>query len=63
MSFELNDWIYIYRISKKGFLHYDRSVSRKGLGPQKAKDRVKEIEASGDEGFYTVGITLSGVAS
>ncbi len=51
---ELNDCIYIYEI-RDGFLHYDRTVSRYGLGPMRAKQRVKEIEDRGREAFYTIG--------
>ena len=28
----LNQWIYIYRITKDGYLLYDRTVARGGLG-------------------------------
>jgi hypothetical protein len=55
MTSDLNDWIYIYRITKDGHLIYDRTVSRYGLGPKRAKDRVIEIEKRGEEGFYTIG--------
>jgi hypothetical protein len=55
MPSKLNDWIYIYRITKDGFLICDRTVSRYGLGPNRAKEVVKEIEKRGEEGFYTIG--------
>ena len=51
---DLNDWIYIYFI-KDGELFYDRTVSRTGLGPSRAKQRVEEQEARGYEAFYTIG--------
>lgn len=50
----LNKWIYIYYI-KDDRLFFDRSVSRKGLGPIRAKQRVKENEKRGYESFYTIG--------
>lgn len=55
MPSDLNDWIYIYRITKCGSLIYDRTVSRYGLGPRRAKEIVKQIEERGEEGFYTIG--------
>jgi len=51
---ELNQWIYIYYI-KDDLLFYDRTVSRTGLGPDRAKRRVQELEARGYEAFYTIG--------
>jgi hypothetical protein len=50
----LNCWIYIYFI-KDDLLIYDRTVSRQGLGPNRAKQRVEELEARGYESFYTIG--------
>jgi len=54
-----NDWIYIYYIRDNNLL-YDRSVSRTGLGPPRAKQRVKELEDLGYEAFYTIGVTVKG---
>lgn len=54
MKSDLNDWIYIYYI-KDGLLIYDRTVSRKGLGPGRAKQVVEEHEKRGHESFYTIG--------
>jgi len=51
---KLNDWIYIYFI-KDGLLIYDRTVSRYGLGPSRANQRVEELNARGHESFYTIG--------
>lgn len=53
-SKDLNDWIYIYFI-RGGMLHYDRTVSRYGLGPVRAKEVVEEWERRGCESFYTIG--------
>lgn len=53
---DLNQWIYIYSI-KDGYLSYDRTVSRTGLGPARAKERVAELEKYGYEAFYTIGTT------
>lgn len=50
----LNQFIYIYVI-KDGKLLYDRTVSRFGLGPQRAKQVVDEHEKRGNESFYTIG--------
>ncbi len=50
----LNDWIYIYYI-RDGNLMYDRTVSRYGLGPSRAREVVDAINKRGDEGFYTIG--------
>ena len=50
----LNDWIYIYYI-RNGDLVYDRTVSRTGLGPWRAKQRVEEYKSRGYEAFYTIG--------
>ena len=50
----LNQWIYIYKIAD-GLLIFDRSVSRHGLGPGRAKQRVEELEKQGYEAFYTIG--------
>lgn len=50
----LNQWIYIHYI-KDNQLIYDRTVSRTGLGPPRAKQRVAELEARGYEAFYTIG--------
>lgn len=50
----LNQWIYIYKIVD-GLLICDRSVSRKGLGPSRAKQRVEELEKLGHEAFFTIG--------
>lgn len=50
----LNQWIYIYKIAD-GLLIFDRSVSRNGLGPSRAKHRVEELEKQGYEAFYTIG--------
>ena len=51
---DLNQWIYIYFI-RDGFLHYDRTVSRYGIGLERAKEVVKEWEKRGCESFYTIG--------
>jgi hypothetical protein len=51
---KLNDWIYIYYI-KDNCLIYDRTVSRSGLGPHEAKERVAINEKRGYESFYTIG--------
>lgn len=53
-SEKLNDWIYIYFIENE-FLIYDRTVSRRGLGLARAKERVKHFEEKGLESFYTIG--------
>ena len=50
----LNDWIYIYFI-KDGNLIYDRTVSRTGLGPDRAKQVVEQHQKRGFESFYTIG--------
>lgn len=50
----LSDFIYIYFI-KDGDLLYDRSVSRTGLGPDRAKERVTQLIGYGYEAFYTIG--------
>ena len=50
----LNQWIYVYVI-KDGNLIYDRTVSRSGLGPSRAKEIVYEHESRGNESFYTIG--------
>lgn len=52
---ELNDWIYIYRIDKENRLIYDRTVSRYGLGLQRAKEVVNTWKIRGYEAFYTIG--------
>lgn len=52
---KLNDWIYIYYITEGGQLVYDTTVSRHGLGPQRAKDKVAQHEKLGREAFYTIG--------
>jgi len=57
----LNQWIYIYKIVD-GFLIFDRSVSRVGLGPSRAKQRVAELEKLGHEAFFTIG-TLTKVGA
>jgi hypothetical protein len=51
---KLNPHIYIYYI-KDDCLIYDRSVSRSGLGPREAKERVTINEKRGYESFYTIG--------
>jgi len=51
---KLNDWIYIYYI-KNNLLLYDRTVSRTGLGPVRAKQKVQEWKERGYEAFYTIG--------
>lgn len=51
---KLNDWIYIYFI-KDDLLIYDRTVSRTGLGPDRAKYVVRQWEDRGYESFYTIG--------
>ena len=53
------EWIYIYFI-KGDCLIYDRTVSRIGLGPDRAKQVVKEHEERGNEAFYTIGVTVPG---
>lgn len=50
----LNDWIYIYYI-RDGKLFHDRTVSRSGLGPARAKQIVEHWKAMGFESFYTIG--------
>ena len=54
MTEELNDWIYIYYI-KGDLLIYDRTVSRGGLGPDRAKEVVERWKTRGYESFYTIG--------
>ncbi len=54
MSSNLNDWIYVYHI-RDGFLLFDRSVSRRGLGLNRAKELVARWEQRGYESFYTIG--------
>ena len=54
MTRKLNNWIYIYFI-KDEYLIYDRTVSRYGLGPSRAKQRVEELNERGYEAFYTIG--------
>lgn len=54
-----NDYIYIYCIRGES-VHYDRSVSRTGLGPPRAKQRVKELNDLGYEAFFTIGVTVPG---
>lgn len=51
----LNDFIYIYRVSTEGNLIYVSTVSRFGLGPKRAKEVVAERKAKGEEAFYTIG--------
>lgn len=51
---DLNDWIYIYFI-KDGLLIYDRTVSRGGLGPDRAREVVARWNKRGYESFYTIG--------
>jgi len=51
---KLNDWIYIFFINDNN-LHFDRSVSRFGLGPNRAKQVVETWKTRGYESFYTVG--------
>lgn len=51
----LSQWIYIYRIDKDNNLYCERSVSRTSQGLRLAKARVKQIEANGQEAFYTIG--------
>lgn len=59
-----NDWIYIYYISECGnYTVYDRTVSRTGLGPARAKQRVEELAKIGKEGFYIIGSILPGALS
>ena len=62
MGSELSDWIYIYIIRGDNLLIYDRTVSRKGLGPGRAKERVAELESMGYEAFFTIG-TLTKVSA
>lgn len=50
----LSDYIYIYFI-RDGELFYDRSVSRTGLGPIRAIERVTQLNSYGYEAFYTIG--------
>ncbi len=51
---DLNDYIYVYVI-KNGKLTLDRSVSRSGLGPSRAKALVSKWEGRGYESFATIG--------
>ncbi len=53
-SSNLNDWIYVYYI-RDDLLLYDRSVSRQGLGLNRAKELVDQWEKKGCESFYTIG--------
>lgn len=53
---KVNDWIYIYYICKEsGLLIFDRSVSRYGLGPDRARELVDKHNERGHESFYTIG--------
>lgn len=62
-----NDWIYIYYIRKsqqgEDITVFDRSVSRTGLGPIRAEQRVKELRAQKYEAFYIIGNILPGALS
>jgi len=51
---DVNDYIYIYYI-KDNKLIYDRTVSRFGGGPDRAKEAVAAHEGRGNESFYTIG--------
>lgn len=59
---KINQWIYIYYV-KDDLVIYDRTVSRTGLGPKRAKDKVKELEGIYGEAFYTIGTTAKGALS
>ena len=50
----LNDHIYVYYI-KDNTLIFDRSVSRYGLGPCRAKELVVKHKSNGYESFFTIG--------
>lgn len=60
----MTNYIYIYYIVGGQYI-YDRSVSRTGLGPGRAKQRVQDLEKHYGEGnaFYTVGKTFPGALS
>tara|TARA_R110002020_G_scaffold375941_1_gene587102 strand:+ start:100 stop:321 length:222 start_codon:yes stop_codon:yes gene_type:complete len=59
---KLNDNIYIYVILKSGrgqdVAFHDRTVSRYGLGPARAKEVVDNHNKRGVESFYTIGNTF-----
>lgn len=58
------DWIHIYYISKDGEgIIYDRTVSRTGLGPARAKQVIEQWEVAGREAFYVIGATIRGAYS
>lgn len=58
----LTAYIYIYFIDGEKII-FDRSVSRNGLGPSRAKQRVEELRNFNKEAFYTVGFTVKGALS
>lgn len=58
----MTGYIYIYFISE-GKIIFDRSVSRRGLGPLRAKQVVENFEKKGVESFYTIGVTIKGALS
>lgn len=57
-----NDWIYIYYILEDKII-CDRTVSRTGLGPQRAEQVVKKWREVGHEAFYTIGTAIKGAYS
>ena len=63
MKPNLTDYIYIYYISECGHIIYDRSVSREGLGPNRAIERVEFYKKRGKEAFFTIGFTVKGALS
>lgn len=59
---EANDWIYIYYVKDNNII-FDRSVSRTGLGPSRAKEKQEELEKIYGESFYTIGFSVKGAFS
>ncbi|QZI89614.1 hypothetical protein SIPHO076v1_p0081 [Vibrio phage PS34B.1] len=57
-----NDWIYIYYINGD-LIIFDRSVSRTGLGPLRAKEVVSNFNKRNVEAFFTIGVTVPGALS
>lgn len=57
-----NSWIYIYYVVDDKII-FDRSVSRTGLGPVRAKQKVAELEKTYGEAFYTIGFSVQGAYS
>ena len=56
----MNDWIYIFFIDENDNVIYDRTVSRTGLGPKRAKEVVENFNKRGVEAFYTIGRLVRG---